>query len=37
MGFQTSEIGYISATAGRGDQEVHKGHVVVALGKKIKK
>jgi hypothetical protein len=33
MGVPTSEIGYTSATAGRGDHEVHKGHVV-ALGKK---
>jgi uncharacterized cupin superfamily protein len=35
MGVPTSEVGYTSATAGRGDREVHKGHVVV-LGKKIK-
>jgi hypothetical protein len=34
MGFPTSEVGYNSATTGRGDHEVHKGHVVV-LGKKI--
>jgi hypothetical protein len=27
-----TEVGYISATTGRGDHEVHKGHVV-ALGK----
>jgi hypothetical protein len=27
MGVPTSEVGYTSATAGRGD-EVHKGHVV---------
>jgi hypothetical protein len=32
MGVQTSEVGYTSATTGRGDHEVHKGHVV---GKKI--
>jgi hypothetical protein len=32
MGVPTSEVGYTSATTGRGDQEVHKGHVV-ALGK----
>jgi hypothetical protein len=32
MGFPTSEVGYTSATAGRGDHEVSKGHVV-ALGK----
>jgi hypothetical protein len=31
MGVPTSEVGYISATTGRGDHEVHKGHVV-ALG-----
>jgi hypothetical protein len=31
MGVPTSEVGYTSATAGRGDHEVHKGHVV-ALG-----
>jgi hypothetical protein len=24
----TSEVGYISATTGRGDQEVDKGHVM---------
>jgi hypothetical protein len=29
MGVPTSEVGYTSATAGRGDHEVHKGHVVV--------
>jgi hypothetical protein len=29
----TSEVGYTSATTGRGDHEVHKGHVV-ALAKK---
>jgi hypothetical protein len=28
MGIPTSEVGYTSATAGRGDHEVHKGHVV---------
>jgi hypothetical protein len=28
MGFPTSEVGYTSATTGRGDHEVHKGHVV---------
>jgi hypothetical protein len=33
MGVPTSEVGYTSATAGRGDHEVHKGHVV-ALRKK---
>jgi hypothetical protein len=37
MGVPTSEVGYTTATTGRGDHEVHKGHVV-ALGKiKIKK
>jgi hypothetical protein len=29
MGVPTSEVGYTSATTGRGDHEVHKGHVVV--------
>jgi hypothetical protein len=33
MGVQTAEVGYTSATNGRGDHEVHKGHVV-ALGEK---
>jgi hypothetical protein len=28
MGVQTSEVGYTSATIGRGDHEVHKGYVV---------
>jgi purine-cytosine permease-like protein len=27
MGVPTSEVGYTSATVGRGDHEVHKGHV----------
>jgi hypothetical protein len=31
MGVPTSEVGYTSATTGRGDHEVYKGHVV-ALG-----
>jgi hypothetical protein len=31
MGVQTSEVGYTSATTGRWDHEVHKGHVV-AIG-----
>jgi hypothetical protein len=31
MGVPTSEVGYTSATTGRGDREGHKGHVV-ALG-----
>jgi hypothetical protein len=35
MGVPTSEVGYTSATTGRGDKEVHKGHVV-AVKKKIK-
>jgi hypothetical protein len=34
MGVPTSEFGYTSATAGRGDREVHKGHVV-ALGEMV--
>jgi hypothetical protein len=33
MGVQTSEVGYTSATNGRGDHEVYKEHVV-ALGEK---
>jgi hypothetical protein len=28
MGIPTSEVGYTSAKTGRGDHEVHKGHVV---------
>jgi hypothetical protein len=28
MSVTTSEVGYTSATTGRGDHEVHKGHVV---------
>jgi hypothetical protein len=28
MGVPTSEVGYTSATTGRGDHEVHTGHVV---------
>jgi hypothetical protein len=32
MGVPTSEVGYTSATTGRGDHKVHKGHVV-ALAK----
>jgi hypothetical protein len=28
MGVPTSEVGYTAATTGRGDYEVHKGHVV---------
>jgi hypothetical protein len=34
MGVPTSEVGNTSATTGRGDHEVHKGHVV-ALKKKF--
>jgi hypothetical protein len=34
LGVPTSEEGYISATTGRGDHEVHKGHLV-ALKKNI--
>jgi hypothetical protein len=36
MGVPTLEVGYTSATTGRGDHEVHKGHVV-ALEEKIKR
>jgi hypothetical protein len=36
MGVPTSEVGYTSTTTGRGDHEVHKGHVV-ALEEKKKK
>jgi hypothetical protein len=36
MGVPTSEVGYTSATTGRGDHEVHKGRVV-AVGRKNKK
>jgi hypothetical protein len=32
MGVPTSEVVYTSATAGRGDHEVYKGHVM-ALGR----
>jgi hypothetical protein len=34
MGVPTSEVGYTSAITGRGDHEVHKGHVVVFGGVK---
>jgi hypothetical protein len=34
MGVVTSEVGYTSTTTGRGDHDVHKGHVVV-LGKNL--
>jgi hypothetical protein len=33
MGVPISDVGYTSATTGRGDHEVHNGHVV-ALGVK---
>jgi hypothetical protein len=33
MGVPNSDVGYTSATTGRGGHEVHKGHVV-ALGEK---
>jgi hypothetical protein len=36
MGVPTSEVGYTSTTTGKGDHEVHKGHVV-ALGEKYLK
>jgi hypothetical protein len=34
MGVSTLEVGYTSATTGRGDHEVHNGHVVALGGKK---
>jgi hypothetical protein len=36
MGVPTSEVGYTSATTGRGDHEVHKGHVVALGGEPVK-
>jgi hypothetical protein len=36
MGVPTSEVGYTSATTGRGDHEIHKGHVVAMKKKKDK-
>jgi hypothetical protein len=33
MGVPTLEVGYTSATTGRGDHEVHKGHVVALEGR----
>jgi hypothetical protein len=36
MGVPASEVAYISVTTGRGDNEVHKGHVV-ALGERERK
>jgi hypothetical protein len=35
MGVLTSEVAYISATTGKGDHEVHKGHVVELERKNI--
>jgi hypothetical protein len=35
MGVPASEVGYISATTGRGDHEVHKGHVVALVKKNV--
>jgi hypothetical protein len=35
MGVPTSKVSYTSATTGRGDHKVHKGHVVL-LGKEKK-
>jgi hypothetical protein len=32
MGVPTLEVGYTSATTGRGEREVHKGHVVAFGG-----
>jgi hypothetical protein len=37
MGVPASEFGYTSATTGRGDHEVHKGHVVALAKKRNKK
>jgi hypothetical protein len=37
MGVPTSEVGYTSATTGRVDQEVHKGHVVALAQKRIRR
>jgi hypothetical protein len=34
MGVPTTEVGYTSATTGRGDHEVHKGHEVAWGGEK---
>jgi hypothetical protein len=31
MGVPASKVGYTSATTGRGEYEVHKGHVVVLV------
>jgi hypothetical protein len=35
MGVPTSKVGYTTATTGRGDHEVHKGHVAALGGKKL--
>jgi hypothetical protein len=35
MGVPTSEVGYTSATYGRGDKEIHKEHVVALVKKKL--
>jgi hypothetical protein len=35
MGVPISEVGYTSATTGRGDHEVHKGHVVALERKNL--
>jgi hypothetical protein len=35
MGVPTSEVGYTSATTGRGDHKVHHGHVVALDLKKV--
>jgi hypothetical protein len=35
MGVPASEVGYTSATTGRGDHEVDKGHVVALAKKKF--
>jgi hypothetical protein len=35
MGVPTSEVGYSSATTGRVDHKVHKGHVVAFGGENI--
>jgi hypothetical protein len=36
MGVPDSDVGYTSALTGRGDHEVHKGHVVALEKNKIK-
>jgi hypothetical protein len=35
MGVPKSEVGYTSATTGRGDHEVHNGYVVTLAKKKL--